>query len=206
MWLTGVSLMLCDHLSGDTGADVQTSEGEEVLWNRINWQEVAWGLGGRQRNRPGSCYYTDLNPQGSFPTATNAQTLYCMIATLHSCKTHSYVQLVVYQSDIFRNNVPRAVFAADTAVTGLWLVSCVCVSCPSLGVGRKHRKRLSLGASKVDSAVNKNAFNNTGFLCGNWKAGSHLDNMRMQKYFFHNALENRLKEDLKNNPLLKFCL
>ena len=137
---------------------------EEVLWNRINWQEVAWGLGGRQRNRPGSCYYTDLNPQRSFPTATNTQTLCCMIATLHSCKTHSYVQLVVYQSDIFRNNVPRAVFAADTAVTGLWLVSCARVSCPSLGVGRKHRKRLSLGASKVDSAVNKNALNNTVFL------------------------------------------
>ena len=50
-------------------------------------------------------------------------------------------------------------------------VAAVCVVClvSKSRVGRKHRKRLSLGASKVDSAVNKNAFNNTVFLYGKQK-------------------------------------
>ena len=63
-------------------------------------------------------------------------------------------------------------------------MAAVCVVClvSKSRVGRKHRKRLSLGASKVDSAVNKNAFNNTVFLYGKQKITMSrvIENMQSQ--------------------------
>ena len=66
-------------------------------------------------------------------------------------------------------------------------VTAVCVVClvSKSRVGRKHRKRLSLGASKVDSAVNKNAFNNTVFLYGKQKLtiSRVIENMQYDHYW-----------------------
>ena len=129
---------LRDHLSVSPvwhgGCAARRVRGEEVLWNRINRQEAAWGLGGKQRNRTGltNNHYTDLNINRGFRKLIMPKLCIacCNTAFLLYCKTHSYVQLVVHQSDIFRNRVPRAaIFTADCCSDcGLCRVSRVQVS------------------------------------------------------------------------------
>ena len=76
---------------------------EEVLWNRINWQEVAWGLGGRQRNRPGSCYYTDLNEPTEKLSITTANVPKLCVAWFQHCISvrHTVMFNWLYINQIF---------------------------------------------------------------------------------------------------------
>ena len=113
------------------GEDVRPDErGEDVLWNRINRQEVAWGLGGKQRNRTGFpiITLTLTNIEEAFQPLS-AQTLYCMIAILHSSNVrHTVMFNWLYINQIFfATRFPGLYSLWTAAVTASAAVCVVCL-------------------------------------------------------------------------------
>ena len=101
------------------------------------------------------------------------------------CTAHSYLELFVYQSDIFRTKCSQGCICADCS-------SDSSVACLVIRVWRKHRKRLSLGASKVDSAVNKNASS-----LSPWKADTHWQD-ELGVSFSFKTVKNEINNNLPN--------
>ena len=156
---------------------VQTSgRGEEVLWNRINRQEVGGGSGWKQRNWP------EINSIHTLSYCYIPSIAWYCIPILHSTQL-SWIGCISIR------------YFSPQMLPGLYL--CGLQQWQQCRVSRdqsleEHRKRLSLGASKVDSAVNKNASS-----LSPWKADTHWRDELIVSFSFK-TVKNDINNDLLN--------